>query len=189
MDHKLNCPWTFYYFDESEKVSYEEAIHRIAKVSTVEEFWHYYSHIQKPDKIKQDISLHFFRNDCRAMWEDDDYQNGGCFYLTFEKGVQIDFIWERILLGLIGEQFPEDLVGVVIKSKPNNAIVINAWHRTSSDTQLKIEICRQFEQILKLPPWTTIQYKYLFAKLKGQNHTYHLDPNEGWKETTKKPYK
>ena len=158
--HKLETPWTFYYYQRpplnDTKISYVESIHKIGKFSTVEEFWSYYSHITQPGKIAPTLALHLFRNDSRAMWEDEENSKGGFFLIRFPKG-NINYIWEILVLNLIGEQFPSDVVGVVVSKRPKFD-VIHLWHQTSSDENLKMEIATILWRILELPQKTQIDY-------------------------------
>lgn len=158
--HKLESPWTFYYYQRpplnDPQISYEESIHKIGKFSTVEEFWSYYSHIEQPSKIASTLALHLFRNDSRAMWEDEENSNGGFFLIRFPKG-NTNYIWEILVLNLIGEQFPPDVVGVVISKRPKFDM-IHLWHQTSSDENLKLEIATILWKMLQLPQKMQIDY-------------------------------
>ncbi|OHT06049.1 Eukaryotic translation initiation factor 4E-4 [Tritrichomonas foetus] len=174
MTHLLATPWTFYYFEKSEQpnsdISYDKCIHKIGKVSTIEEFWHYYSHIIRPDKLSQNISLQFFRNDSRAMWEDPENCNGGSFYCQIPKG-QTKFFWERLLLNLIGEQFPMDVIGVVVTVRQKFDFIY-IWHQTTTDDHVKIEICRVLQDVFELPLNSKIGYNTFNPKLQEHQQQF-----------------
>lgn len=157
---ELPCPWTFYYFARpktSDKGDdYEENVHTIAKVSTVEQFWHYYSHILRPDQLEVGISLQLFRNDTKALWESPENKNGGSFLIKVYKNM-VNYLWEQLVIRLVGEHFPSDVVGISISIR-NRVDLIYVWNQTASDEKLRLEICTKFQELLKLPQKTTIDY-------------------------------
>ncbi|OHT17366.1 Eukaryotic translation initiation factor NCBP [Tritrichomonas foetus] len=157
--HPLETPWTFYYFQRppanSPDMNYEESIHKIGKVFTCEEFWSIYSHLIRPDKLPATIALHLFRGDSRAMWEDADNIKGGSFLLRLPKG-QVKFLWEKLLLAMISEQFPGDVNGAAVSTRPKVDLYI--WHRTASNEVARMEICSTLWRELGLPHKTKIDY-------------------------------
>ena len=157
-EHPLETPWTFYYFQRpppgSPDMNYEESIHKIGKINTCEEFWAIYSHLIRPDKLPATIALHLFRNDSRAMWEDPENINGGSFLLRLPKG-QVKYLWEKLLLTMIGEQFPSDVNGAAVSTRPK-ADLLYVWHRTASNEDDRLEICRVLWKELNLPIKTKI---------------------------------
>lgn len=180
MSHKLNTPWTFYYLEKPDHQnpddSYDKCIHKIAKVDTAEEFWHYYSHIHKPDQLEPKYSLHFFRNDSRAMWEDPENQNGGSFYYTVKDKSQTKFLWERLLLNLIGEQLNEDIIGVVVTPRPKLDFIY-IWNKTSENEEVKLDICRQLQNLFELPIHSLIGYNYFNQTNHDQRYNYFITKN------------
>ncbi|KAK8870358.1 hypothetical protein M9Y10_008239 [Tritrichomonas musculus] len=174
MSHNLNSPWTFYYFEKANPQNpddtYDKCIHKIAKVYTAEEFWHYYSHINKPDQLEPRFSLHFFRNDSRAMWEDPENQNGGAFFYKVNDKSQTKYLWERLLLNLIGEQLNEDIIGVVVTPRPKLDFIY-IWHKTAESEEIRLEICRQLQNLFELPLQFTIGYNIFNQK----NHEQRLN--------------
>ncbi|KAK8854447.1 hypothetical protein M9Y10_017009 [Tritrichomonas musculus] len=159
-EHLLETPWTFYYFQRpppnSPDMNYEESIHKIGKVYSCEQFWSIYSHIIHPDKLPATIALHLFRGDSRAMWEDEENRNGGSFLIRLPKG-QVNYFWEKLLLSLIGEQFPPDVNGSAVSVRPKGDLLY-IWHRTASDEDVRLEICRVLWKELNLPIKTKIDY-------------------------------
>jgi translation initiation factor 4E len=136
--------------------TYEELIHKIGKFQTCEEFWAIYSHLVRPDKLQHTVSLHMFRGDSRAMWEDAENRDGGSFLMRFQKG-QIKYVWEKLLLHLIGEQFPTDVFGAVVSPRPKFDLIY-LWHRKASNEQLRLDICSCLMDFLDLPVKTRIDY-------------------------------
>ena len=162
MSHPLNTPWTFYFLDKQDKKnvkeSYEDFINKIGKVFTVEEFWNYYSHIVHPDSLPPSVTLHFFRNDSRAMWEDPENSEGGSFFCQVAKK-QTKFLWERLLVNLIGEQFPSNVIGVTVTTKPRFDVIC-VWNQTAADDTIRMDICKKLVEIFEMPPNSKITYNF-----------------------------
>jgi translation initiation factor 4E len=160
MLHPLQTPWTFYYLQRhagnTQEVPYEDSIHKIGKFSTCEDFWRFYSHMTRPDRLTPAISLHLFRNDSRAMWEDPENRDGGSFLLKFQKS-QISAVWERLVLHLIGEQLPTDVVGAVVSPRAKVDLVY-IWHQHARNEAIRLEICARLAWALELPSRTKMDY-------------------------------
>ena len=157
--HVLQNPWTFYYYQKPKNPNsdqdYSKCIQKIAKISTVEEFWAVYSHVVRPEKLRPIIQLQFFRNDSRAMWEDEENKSGGAFFLSVPKTHGNDQ-WEKILLGLIGDQLNKDFIGAVIGLKPD-CMRLYIWNQTA-DINLCQQLAGELFKILELPYKTKIIY-------------------------------
>jgi translation initiation factor 4E len=160
MSHPLHSSWTFYYFQRpppnAQEIPYEDSIHKIGKFSTCEDFWSFYSHLVRPDQLNHTIALHLFRNDSRAMWEDPENRHGGSFRLRFAKG-QVALAWEKIILNLIGEQLPADVVGAVVSPRAKMDLLY-LWHQRGEDEALRMHIVADVQRVLDLPVRTKIDY-------------------------------
>ena len=152
--HKLESDWTFYYYKQEENKDYQLCINKIGKFSTCEDFWAYYSHIQKPDQL-QSVSLQIFRNDSRAVWEDEENQNGGSFLIIVNKTL-VNLVWEILVLNLIGEQFPSDVSGIVVAQKKKD-YNIQIWQKTN-DLSLRLQIATVLMKVLNLPVGSELEY-------------------------------
>ena len=154
MEHLLGSPWTFYYFQKKKAITDQEwasCIQPIAYVETIENFWAVYSRLTRPSQLRH-TQYHFFRNHCRAIWEDEENVNGGIFSLDLSSNqIKIDAAWETLLLGLIGERINPDVNGVVIKG-----LYLTVWTKTSQDLELRQKIAGQIFTILHLPYKTKI---------------------------------
>ena len=169
MELQLNSPWTFYYLQKDPNVSYEDSIHKIGKFSTAEGFWQIYSHMIRPEKLPPNISVQLFRNDARAMWEDEENRHGGDFLLRLPKK-QANLIWERLALNLIGEQLPEDINGIVVSTR-NRVDLIYIWHKTANNPEIRLQIANALVKILELPLKSKIEYHPFEIEGSG------IDPN------------
>ena len=108
--HYLQSEWTFYYFERPAKSEdWTKNIHPIGSFQTIEKFWAFYSHMTRPDKLKEGLSLHLFRDNLKAMWEDENIKNGG--YITIRLGKkQVQYVWEKLILNMIGEQINDIVI-------------------------------------------------------------------------------
>ena len=153
MTHPLTTPWTFYCtrpLGKGEKPQdYEKTIQKIFKVTTVEEFWGVYTHLHKPTELKAGTTLQIFRNDSRAMREDNDNITGGTFQIKLSKD-WINDRWEHLLLDLVRGSMHPDIVGAVVHFKPRSERIV-IWNKTSNDLEIKISIVKELINTLSLP--------------------------------------
>jgi translation initiation factor 4E len=157
----LACGWSFFLFSSPPGVSrsdaYEDGIHALASFSTVEGFWSIYSHLRKPNDLEPPTGYHLFRSGTRAIWEDPDNVDGGKWMIRLRKGLA-SYYWERLIIALIGEQFPADVVGAVVSMRPQEG-VLSLWNRSGGDRAVREEICERLCACLELPPDTRLGYK------------------------------
>ena len=160
MSTKLASEWNFmFYRSQGHKNSdrYEDNIHDLGSFDTIEGFWSIYSHLKRPNDLEPPTDYHLFRNGIRAIWEAEDNVNGGKWIIRLKKGYG-SYYWERLIMALIGEQFPADTLGAVISVRFQEDI-ISLWNRTASDTKVRHEICRAICSALELPSDTKLEYK------------------------------
>ena len=178
--HPLEEPWTFYYYSTSHAkkndVDYSKCIQKIAKVSTVEEFWAVYSHTLIPSKLKPNCALHFFRGDSRAMREDEENKNGGTFFIKLIRG-HASQQWEKLLLDFIGGNINKDVIGAVVSVRQDNERIL-VWNRTSNNSELRLEIVNQLYSCLNLPFKTKIEY-LAHIRTPNQKPIAYILENEG----------
>lgn len=174
-EHPLHTPWTFYYCQrprntDEKAVNYEDTINKIGTFRTCEEFWRYYSHILRPDRLNAQVGLHMFREGSRAVWEDQANVNGGSFLLRLPKGY-VKVLWEKLLLNMIGEQLPVDVNGAVVQTRPKLDLLY-VWHRTASDVQGRLEIVQALYHALdlqRLPQVVKIEYSAFRDMMSNSN--------------------
>jgi translation initiation factor 4E len=148
--HPLQTPWTFYYQEQNHAgLSWADSIHKIGKFSTCEDFWSFYSHLQRPGELDRSISLHLFRHDFRAVWEDDANKGGGYFQFRIDHLDQLKYHWEKLILSLIGEQFPSEVIGAVVSIKRSGSI--HLWVHNADDLNAMKETVGTFVRCLELP--------------------------------------
>ena len=161
MSKVLASEWSFHLFfkppESSSNDQYEDNIHVLGSFNTIEDFWAIYSHLKKPNSLDPPTDYHLFRKGIRAIWEDADNKDGGKWMIRLKKGLA-SYYWERLILALIGEQFPVDVLGAVVSVRSQEDI-ISLWNRTGKDTDIRHEICCALCKALDLPPDTTLEYK------------------------------
>jgi translation initiation factor 4E len=175
--HDLETPWTFYYQRSVEGESWSDSIHKIGSFSTCEAFWSLYSHLLRPDQLDPSISFHVFRNESRAVWEDEENRDGGYFQVRAESP-DVAALWERTLLNLIGEQFPPHVCGAVVSLRRGQHW-IQLWHRAVPDETNRREICLDFVRCLGIPLGTRkfiVTYQMFSG---GRNQSRYLVDQNG----------
>jgi len=156
----LASEWAFHLFTKHQGSStekYENNISLLGSFDTIEGFWSIYSHLKRPNDIPQNTDYHLFRKGIRAIWEDADNENGGKWMIRLKKGLA-SYYWERLIIALIGEQFPVDVLGAVVSVRFNDDI-ISLWNRTGNDSEIRHKICCDICSALELPPDTKLEYK------------------------------
>lgn len=152
MEHPLSQEWTFYYYWPDRSLTYEECLRKIGSTKTVETFWKIYSHIKPPDQLDPHVSVSFFNNESRPIWEDDEYRNGGCFYIHSPAN-DLKFMWERVVLACVGGRLPEDVAGVTYSLQKE---LIYVWNRQVLQARNTHDA---LISALRFPPNVRLQYK------------------------------
>ena len=158
---KLNSLWVISQVDTTEAsdtTNYEQCMHEIAKFDNVEDFWQIFSHLKKPSELGEGVELELFREGYRPIWEDPVNKECGKWYIITTINQTCDILWEQSVLALIGEQFDENIVGIVIKKKEIGGIH-SYWIKTSEMKKMN-EVAANIDEKLKLPDGTKIFFKY-----------------------------
>ncbi|KAJ5072279.1 eukaryotic translation initiation factor 4e related [Anaeramoeba ignava] len=162
--HPLNGSWIFWALPKNRQqtIDWKDRIQKIAECSTVESFWSIYNKIRMPSEIQPGNSLFFFREGIKPEWEDEKNIGGGAWDFQFQiehnhyknyfqEELPHDKIWIDLLLGLIGEQFPETelICGIVVTIKPN-FIRFSIWTQESENELAQTEIGDHIRKIIVL---------------------------------------
>lgn len=199
MSNILASKWSLHLFyknqNDNTNEQYENNVHLIGTFNTVQDFWSYYSHLKRPNELEIPSDYHLFREGVRAIWEDDVNVNGGKWMIRLKKGLA-SYYWERLIIALIGEQFPVDVVGAVVSVRFQEDI-ISLWNKTGNDAEIRHEICCDLCSTLELPPDTKLEYKKHDESVKdhssfkntvlyqaGKNHPFEVKQNNS---NTKSP--
>lgn len=161
MSGQLATEWGMHMFcksqDSNSNEQYEDNIHLLGTFDTIQGFWRLYSHLKRPNDLEPPTDYHLFRKGIRAIWEDDDNIEGGKWMIRLKKGLA-SYYWERLILALIGEQFPLDVLGAVVSVRYQEDI-ISLWNRTGNNADIRYEICCELCSALELPADTKLEYK------------------------------
>lgn len=153
--------WSFYFLSKKQGINsaeqYGENIHFLGQFDTIEGFWSIYSHMQRPNNFDNSIDYHLFREKMRAVWEDPENREGGKWVIRLQKGLA-SYYWEKLIIGLIGEQFPIDVLGAVVSVRATEDL-ISVWNKTATDEKIRHKICCCLCLVLNLPPDTKLEYK------------------------------
>mmetsp|Transcript_25569 Transcript_25569/g.31489 ORF Transcript_25569/g.31489 Transcript_25569/m.31489 type:complete len:265 (+) Transcript_25569:152-946(+) len=140
---------------------YENSIKQIAKVSTVEEFWSIYNHLNRPNELPTTTDYHFFRDGIKPTWEDPSNAKGGKWIVRLRKGLASRY-WEEIVLALIGCQFTglphSEVCGAVVSIRYSEDIV-SVWNKTATDREVTERLRDCIKKILQLPNFVHMEYK------------------------------
>ena len=157
---------------------YESKNKKIAEFDTIEDFWKIYQHIKKPDNCQEGIELKMFKDNIEPRWDDDSNKNGGKLILLCNKEYT-SIIWEEIILNIIGNIFPKNIVdninGIVFisKSKYNT---IQIWFKQYNENYCKdLEQC--LRNIIQIPNEVPIKFKKIEETIINKNHRYYKNNN------------
>lgn len=160
----LSRAFTFWFSFASTKAvltreDYESEIKVLGSISTVEDFWSYYQHMVRPEKMPVSSKFALFQEGIKPAWEDKENQNGGSFILKVKKNFANKF-WEDLLLSYIGEQceYNDDVCGIILNVKATE-VVISVWTK-SIDEQAKETIENWLRRTLGLSDKVPLQYRY-----------------------------
>lgn len=153
--HPLNSKWTLWYTKPpvEKNESWSDLLRPVTSFETVEEFWAIIQNIPEPHELPLKSDYHVFRDGIRPEWEDDANKKGGrwSFQLRGKNNADIDELWLRTLLAVIGETIDEDesqINGVVLSIRKNgNRFAL--WTK-SEDKEPLSKIGARFKQVLKL---------------------------------------
>ena len=180
MSKPLSTEWSFYVYFKNQMQNkydkydnYAEDIEFLGSFNTIEGFWNIYSHLRRPNDLIGHTDYHLFRNNIKGIWEHDDNVNGGKWMIKLKKGF-CSYYWERLILSLIGGQFPLDVVGAIVSFR-NNEDIIHLWNKTADNQDLIHEIRKILSVCLNLPPDTKLEYK---------KHQSSREDNSSFRNTT-----
>lgn len=165
-------PFSFWfsYIQNKAKLSkedYESGIKILGSFSTIEDFWSYYQHMIRPDKLPAGCKFALFQEGIKPAWEDKANEDGGSFILRIRRS-HANKIWEDLVLSYIGEQCKEnnEICGLYLNVKATEAN-ISIW--TKVIDQNKRDIIREWiKETLGFGDKIEVEYK-LHPKEEAQN--------------------
>jgi len=136
----LKYTWVIWYRPPTPKNSdYEKSTKPLCKMSTAQEFWKVFMHLNRPSMLPTVSDYHFFKDGIRPVWEDEENKKGGKWIMRLKKGVA-DRYWEELLMALIGDQFVEaaDEVCGFVLSVRSGEDVFSIWTKNDGGRNIKI---------------------------------------------------
>lgn len=155
----LKYTWVIWYRPPTPKNSdYEKSTKPLCRISTVQDFWKTFTHLNRPSTLPTVSDYHFFKEGIRPVWEDEENKRGGKWIMRLKKGVA-DRYWEELLMALIGDQFMEagDEVCGFVLSVRSGEDVFSIW--TKNDGGRNIKIRETVKRVLGLPEGTNIIWR------------------------------
>jgi len=103
--HPLQNAWTLWFFKNDKSRSWEENQRPIITVTTVEDFWALYNHIEVASKLPIGSDYSLFKEGIFPDWEDPRNQDGGRWIISLDKRNKqiLDTHWLETIFFLIGE--------------------------------------------------------------------------------------
>lgn len=174
--HALHSAYTFWYAQRGGQRNpaqaaedYEASIKQVADFGTVEAFWGVYSHMQRPESIRYGGSteLHLFKRGIKPIWEDPANALGGKLVIRLTRSLT-NRMWELACLGLIAEEFSDDVTGLVLTLKQHDgAGVLAVWNRDANNSQAIHRIREDLRRALELPLFVRCEYKPHQKRMRG----------------------
>ena len=106
MKHPLQNAWTLWFFKNDKARTWEENQRPIITVTTVEDFWSLYNHIEVASRLPPGSDYSLFKEGIFPDWEDQRNAPGGRWMINVDKRQRaecLDTYWLEILFFLIGE--------------------------------------------------------------------------------------
>jgi len=179
-EHPLQFNYTFWFSrrspgKQSSTQSYDQNLKKVGVFASVEQFWMYYSHMQRPSELSGHSDYHLFKEGIRPMWEDTANSNGGKWIVRLKKGLA-SRCWENLILAMLGEQFMvgEEICGAVISVRFQEDI-LSLWNRTADDAQTVGRIRDTLKRVLNLPASTIMEYKMHVDSMKDNSSFRNTD--------------
>ena len=151
--------WFSFFKQNRTKSTYENEIKPLGNFTTIEDFWSYYQHIVRPEKLPVGSEFFLFQENIKPMWEDENNQGGGRFILRLKKNYANRF-WEDLILSFIGEQCPEndEICGLVLSVKMHD-ITISIWTKQINE-KIKGALRSWIRSTLEINEKIELEFKY-----------------------------
>ncbi|KAI2540267.1 eukaryotic translation initiation factor 4E family member 1B, partial [Homo sapiens] len=105
--HPLQNRWALWFFKNDRSRAWQDNLHLVTKVDTVEDFWALYSHIQLASKLSSGCDYALFKDGIQPMWEDSRNKRGGRWLVSLAKQqrhIELDRLWLETQRGMWGRR-------------------------------------------------------------------------------------
>jgi len=179
--HPLQNAWTLWFFKNDKGRSWEENQRSIITVTTVEDFWSLYNHIEVASKLPAGSDYSLFKEGIFPDWEDKRNTNGGRWIISLDKRQRaelLDHYWLEILFFLIGEhadQHAHQVNGAVVNVR-GKGDKLAVWLADSSQPDSILRIGKMLKERLDIDPGEKIGFtvhqeeKAKGSSMKKQRH-------------------
>ena len=119
--HPLQNAWTLWFFKNDKSRTWEENQRPIITVTTVEDFWSLYNHIEVASRLPAGADYSLFKEGIFPDWEDPRNQDGGRWMINLDRRHKQQFLdtcWLEIIFFLIGEHADQHAYQVGYSTKP-----------------------------------------------------------------------
>jgi len=163
MKHPLQNAWTLWFFKNDKARTWEENQRPIITVTTVEDFWSLYNHIETASRLPPGSDYSLFKEGIFPDWEDQRNAPGGRWMINVDKRQRtecLDTYWLEILFFLIGEHadhFAYMVNGAVvnIRAKGDKLAV---WLSDAGQPDGILRIGKMIKERLNIHPEQTIGF-------------------------------
>ena len=159
--------------DKKGESQYANTVKKIADFDNVNDFWKIFQHMKKPENLQSGIEFHLFKNDIKALWEDESNEKGGRVSIKLKKDSS-SLVWQEIILNFIGGNFndkvKEEINGIVISIRKEFNF-LQVWFKTYEKNNIN-EINKNLREILQIPNEVELDVKP-FSKQNENERGYH----------------
>jgi len=161
--HPLQNAWTLWFFKNDKSRTWEENQRPIITVTTVEDFWSLYNHIEVASKLPAGADYSIFKEGIFPDWEDPRNQDGGRWIISLDKKFKqelLDTYWLEIIFFLIGEhadQHAHQVNGAVVNVRMRTD-KLAVWLADASHGESIMRIGRMLKERLGMDSTNTIGF-------------------------------
>merc|ERR1712240_64811 len=161
--HPLENAWTLWFFKNDKSRTWEENQRPIITVTTVEDFWSLYNHIEVASRLPPGSDYSLFKEGIFPDWEDPRNQAGGRWMINVDKRQRNDFLdtyWLEILFFLIGEHadlHAHQVNGAVVNVRAKGD-KLAVWLADASQPDSVLRIGKMIKERLGINPEQTVGF-------------------------------
>lgn len=132
LKHPLENAWTLWFFKNVKSQTWEESQRQVITVTTVEDFWALYNHIDTTSCLPPASDYSLFKEGITPDWEHHRNKDGGRWIINLDRRfreAKLDDHWLDVMLFLIGEhgdQYAHLVNGAVVNVR-NKGDKIAIW--------------------------------------------------------------
>jgi len=161
--HPLQNAWTLWFFKNDKARTWEENQRPIITVTTVEDFWSLYNHIEVASRLPPGSDYSLFKEGIFPDWEDPRNQAGGRWMINVDKRQRNEFLdtyWLEILFFLIGEHadlHAHQVNGAVVNLRAKGD-KLAVWLADASQPDSILRIGKMIKERLGIDPEQTVGF-------------------------------